>query len=72
MTAKWVHKIKWLADGSIDKYKRPARKVAARFHAAQPVSFCVLVQKAVNNDMPIKQLDVKSAFMNAGIDNDEG
>ena len=82
VTAKWVFKTKRKADGSIDKLK--ARWVARGFTqvkgvnyditfapTARPTSFRVLVQKAINHAMCLRQLDVKSAFMNARLDNDD-
>ena len=82
VTAKWVFKTKRKADGTIDKLK--ARWVARGFTqvkgvnyditfapTARPTSFRVLVQKAINHVMCLRQLDVKSAFMNARLDNDD-
>jgi hypothetical protein len=77
-----VFKTKRKADRSIDKLK--ARWVARGFTqvkgvnyditfapTARPTSFRVLVQKAINHAMCLRQLDVKSAFMNARLDNDD-
>jgi len=78
---KWVLNKKFKADGSFDKYK--ARLVARGFTRTHGIdyldSYCptpkpsiirVLLMKALENKWVVKQLDVKSAFLNGVLKND--
>lgn len=71
---RWVFTIKYHPDGSIDKYK--ARIVAKGFHQQQGIDYNdtfspvikattirIVLGLAVNNDWPIRQIDVNTAFL---------
>jgi hypothetical protein len=71
---KWVYKLKHNSDGSIARYK--ARLVAKRFHQQQGIDFDetfspvikpptvrLILSLAVSLQWPLRQLDVKNAFL---------
>lgn len=81
ITSKWVFKLKYRANGRVDKYK--ARLVAREFTqrlgfdyneiyapVAKLVTLKILLAIANQKDMHIHQMDVKSAFLNGELDED--
>lgn len=71
---RWVFTIKYNSDDTIDKYK--ARIVAKGYHQQQGVDFGdpfsaviksttirIVLGLAVNNDWPVRQIDVNTAFL---------
>ena len=73
--SKWVFRIKYLFDGTMDRLK--ARLVAKGFTQQPGLDFTdtfstvvkastvrVVLSLAVSNNWPLRQLDVKSAFLN--------
>jgi hypothetical protein len=78
LTCKWVYKRKLKPDGTIERYK--ARLVAKDFTQLYGIdynetyatvmkykSLRILLALAAIKDLEIKQLDVKTAFLNAEI-----
>ena len=76
---KWVFTIKHKADGTIDRYK--ARLVAKGFtqtfgvdyqetfaHVAKMNTIRVLLSLVVNHDWPLRQFDVKNAFLHGDLE----
>ena len=76
---RWVFTIKYHPDGSIDKYK--ARIVAKGFHQQQGIDYNdtfspvikattirIVLGLAVNNDWPIRQIDVNTTFLQGHLD----
>ncbi|KAK1557064.1 hypothetical protein Q3G72_017242 [Acer saccharum] len=72
---KWVFRIKRNSDGSIERYK--ARLVAKGFHqqpgldydetfslVVKPATIRTVLWIAVTNSWPLRQLDIKNAFLN--------
>lgn len=75
MGCKWVYRTKKNSDGSIHRYK--ARLVAKGFHqqpgidyaetfgpVVKPATIRTVLSLAVSNNWPLRQLDVKNAFLN--------
>lgn len=71
---RWVFTIKYNSDGTIDRYK--ARIVAKGYHQQQGVDYedtfspviksttiRIVLGLAVNNDWPVRQIDVNTAFL---------
>ncbi|PRQ57405.1 putative RNA-directed DNA polymerase [Rosa chinensis] len=71
---KWVFRVKWKSDGSIERYK--ARLVAKGFHQQQgidydetfspvikPATIRTVITLAVSRGWSLRQLDVKNAFL---------
>ena len=76
---KWIYKIKYNADGSVERYK--ARLVALGYlqkegidysetfdPVAKMTSICTLLGLATRDDIEIYQMDVKTAFMNGDLE----
>ena len=76
-TSRWLYKIKYVADGNIEKYK--ARFVARGFSQIEGVdydktfalvahytSIYSIISIAVEMGWRIHQMDVKTAFLNMG------
>ena len=74
---KWVYKLNYNADGSIDRYK--ARLVAKGFHQqegvdftktfspiAKPTTIRIVLSLTVRFDGPLRQLDINNAFLSGG------
>src|SRR3954466_3666217 len=73
--SKWVFHIKYLVDGTVDRFK--ARLVAKGFTQQPGIDFNdtfspvvkaaivrVVISLAISNKWPLRQLDVKNAFLN--------
>ncbi|KAL9239991.1 hypothetical protein vseg_014258 [Gypsophila vaccaria] len=71
---KWVFRLKYKPDGSLDKYK--ARLVAKGFHqrpgldynetfspVVKPATVRVILTLAITNSWPLRQLDINDAFL---------
>jgi hypothetical protein len=79
VTSKWIYKIKHAADGSVEKYK--ARFVAKGFSqvegfdydeifspVARYTSICTIISLAASMGWKLHQMDVKTTFLNAEIE----
>ena len=79
LPGKWVYKVKYGADGQIDKYK--ARYVAKGFAQVEgldfsdtyaptckPETFRILLAIAAQKDLYLGQMDVKSAYLHSTIE----
>ena len=79
LPGKWVYRVKYSADGQVDKYK--ARYVAKglaqvkrldffQMYAptCKPKSFRTLLAVATQKDLHLKQMDVKSAYLRSAIE----
>ncbi|CAM8951492.1 unnamed protein product [Rhodiola kirilowii] len=78
---KWVFRIKYKPDGSLDKYK--ARLVAKGFHqrpgcdftetfspVIKPVTVRTVLTLAVSSGWPLRQIDVNNAFLQGHLSED--
>ncbi len=79
LPGKWVYKVKYGADGQVDKYK--ARYVAKGFAqiegldffetyapTCKPETFRILLGVAAQKDLHLNQMDVKSAYLHSPIE----
>ena len=62
---KWVYSLKYLADGTIDRYK--ARLVAKGFTQDFLVTIVRVLISLAAYAWPLHQLDVKNAFLNGDL-----
>ena len=78
VSCKWIFRIKRKSDGSIDKYK--SRLVAKGFHqrpgvdyletfspVIKPTTVRLVLNIAVSNGWPLRQLDVNNAFLQGNL-----
>ena len=79
LPGKWVYKVKYSADGEVDKYK--ARHVAKGFAQVEgldffetyaptckPETFRTLLAVATQKGLELRQMDVKSAYLHSEIE----
>ena len=79
VSCKWVFTVKFKADGTLERYK--ARLVAKGFTQTYGIDYMenfapvaklntirILLSMAVNLDWPLRQLDVKNAFLNGDLE----
>ena len=79
VSCKWVFTVKFKADGTLERYK--ARLVAKGFTQTYEIDYMenfapvaklntirILLSMAVNLDWPLRQLDVKNAFLNGDLE----
>ncbi|CAM8900446.1 unnamed protein product [Rhodiola kirilowii] len=79
--SKWIYRIKRKSDGSVERYK--ARLVAKGFHqqygidygetyspVIRPATICTVLCLAVSRNWPLRQLDVKNAFLHGHLQED--